>query len=78
MYRFDSRVAQWLLHEFLSIRRSSILSNSAGMDLKSNPTATFEIQLPDWQTQPIVVRGLLITAKDWLSPTTQMLPVDVQ
>jgi hypothetical protein len=58
---------------------SGATSDVPAFELKTNPTTTFEIQLPDGQTQSVVVRGLLIkAAKDWLSPTTQMLPVDVQ
>lgn len=45
-------------------------------DLKPNPTATFEIQLPDGQTQAIVVRGLLIKGdKEVLYQTTNVFPV---
>src|SRR5262249_18773938 len=58
---------------------SSVFADGSDLELKCNPSATFEIQLPDGQTQSIFVRGLLIKAtKDWLSTTTQMLPVDVQ
>ena len=60
-------------------RETSIFASDEGLELKNNPSATFEIQLPDGQTQTIFVRGLLIkAAKNWLSPTTQMLPVDLQ
>jgi hypothetical protein len=44
--------------------------------LKPNPSTTFEILLPNGQTQSIVVRGLVIKAvKDWQYPTTQVFPV---
>jgi hypothetical protein len=61
----------------------AVFTNGSGgvpsLEIARNPSATFQIQLSNGETQDIVVRGLLIkSAKDWLSSTAQMLPVDVQ